>query len=361
MENLSSHLNDVMYVPIFTPPTDGVKRPHQLLKIMKGEDGRYLFDWRDVRRWVSMARSCGLEYFEWTHLFTQWGAKYAIRIYENWDGDYRRLLWPPETLGTSDAYRDFLSQFLPEFKRFLEEEGIMERSLFHISDEPHGDEHLENYRKCSGMVREIAPWIKVMDAQSDPAYARLGLTDIPIAGIHVSEEFNRLGIPHFDYYCCGPRGKFFNRHLDVPLVKVRGTAWVLYRFKSLGFLHWGYNYWYKAGTTTLIDPYCVTDGLAWPIWAYGDTFVVFPGEEGPVDSIRWEVLADSFSDYALLQSCGVDPEDPLLGQIQSYEEFPKYKEWYGLARAKLLSGIGDKWKSCRKAVEKPSKGHREAV
>ena len=38
------------------------------------------FDWRDVKAmdW----KQSGVTHFEWCHFFTQWGAKYAIRIYE---------------------------------------------------------------------------------------------------------------------------------------------------------------------------------------------------------------------------------------------------------------------------------------
>ena len=39
----------------------------------------------------------------------------------------------------------------------------------------------------------------------------------------------------------------------------------------------------------------------------GDPFVVYPGPDGPVDSLRWEVFAASLQDYALLQEAGVRP------------------------------------------------------
>ena len=76
---------------------------------------------------------------------------------------------------------------------------------------------------------------------------------------------------------------------------------------------------------------------AWPGLPYGDPFVVYPGPDGPIDSIRWEVLAESLQDYAVLQSAGIHREDPLLAPLKSYEDFPKQASWIEAAIQKVLS------------------------
>ena len=334
VRNYAEHGNDVIYVPVFTPPLDGVKRPTQLLRVTRRARDKYAFDWRDVRRWISMARRCGIRRFEWTHFFTQWGARRAIRVYEKRDGR-DRLLWPPHTGATSNTYRNFLSQFLPALKRFLDRERLLGASYFHVSDEP-GPNDLVRYRKARGMLRELAPWMKVMDALSHIEFARDGLTDLPVPSIGAAQEFVEEGITCWTYFCCGPRGRYLNRLLDTPLAKIRGTGWLLYRFGLRGFLHWGYNYWYKSQTRQMIDPFTVSDGLKWPGWAFGDTFEVYPGPDGPIDSIRWEVFAESLQDYALLQTLGVERDSAALAAFRSFDSFPKDAKWYGAARKKLL-------------------------
>ncbi len=338
LADLAEHNLDVTHLPLFTPPTDGVKRPTQLLNVTR-EGERYVFDWSLVRRWVKAAESNGLRYFEWPHLFTQWGAKYAVRVYDG-HGETETPLWDPETPGVSPVYRDFLSQFLPEFRGFLEQEGLMERSFFHLSDEPHGEEHLVNYRAAREMLRELAPWMKVMDALSDISFAREGLTDVPIPLIREASAFLAEGYPAWCYFWSGPRGRYCQRLFDTPLVKTRMMGWIFYRTQVRGFLHWGYNYWYKSQTRQLIDPYTVTDAQWWPNWAYSDPFLVYPGEGGaPVDSLRWEVFADGLQDYALLQSAGLAPGDPLLSEIQDFAEFPRSEEWILERRGRLLEAL----------------------
>lgn len=337
MANLTLHGNNCLYAPIFTPPTDGVKRPTQLLKVDSPSAGVFEFDFSDVSRWISTARGCGADLFEWTHFFSQWGVKNALRIYRD-NNDDDSLLWAPETGAASGIYRNFLAQFLPAFHGFLTGENLLDSSIFHVSDEPHGDEHLVNYRAARAMLKELAPWMKVADALSDIRYGIEGLTDIPIPSIAAASEYIKAGIPAWTYFCCGPRGAYLNRFLDTPLAKIRMSGWLFYRHNARGFLHWGYNYWYKSQTRQLIDPYTEQAACVWPLFSYGDPFVVYPGSDGPIDSVRWEVFAESLQDYALLQAMGVEPDSDILKDIRGYDDFPKTDEWIMRTRKLILSG-----------------------
>lgn len=336
IRDVVAHGQDTLYVPVFTPPLDGIKRPTQLLSVFRVEGDTYRFNWRDIKHYIETAKASGITHFEWCHLFSQWGVKHALRVYEG-QGKTEQLLWPAETPATSETYRSFLSQFLPALHRFLEVEDLLDRSFFHVSDEPHA-EHLENYRAARAMLEDLAPWISVMDALSDIEFARKGLTDMPIPSISTALDFVAEDIPCWCYYCCGPRGYYLNRLLDTPLSKIAMHGLLFYRWPFKGFLHWGYNYWYRSQTRILIDPYTVQDGEAWYRgWAYGDPFEVYPGPEGPIDSIRWEIFGQSLRDYALLQTLGIPRDHPKLAPIRSFEDFPKTGTWRKQLRAQLLA------------------------
>jgi hypothetical protein len=333
LANLAAHGQNGIYVPLFTPPLDGVKRPTQLLGVRRKNRGCE-FDWKLVRRWVEACRAHNLSLFHWTHLFTQWGARNAVRVYEG-HGENGKLLWPPNTRAAAPVYRDFLAQFLPRFHRFLRAENLLDCSLFHLSDEPH-TEHFADYQAAREMIRRLAPWMRTIDALSDINFARKSLVDVPVPIEWAAPQFVKEGFAPWVYYCCEPRGRFLNRLLDTPLSKIRMSGWIFYRTQVRGFLHWGYNYWYKRAATQLIDPFTVSDGRAWPDWAHGDTFVVYPGADGPIDSLRWEVFAESLQDYALLQAAGIEPEDPLLAEIKDYADFPRDEKWLLQRRSILL-------------------------
>jgi hypothetical protein len=344
LENMRSHGSDVILVPILYSRREIVERPSQLLIVAEPEPGKYEFDWSQVKRFVDLARKAGFERFEWPHLWmyktdpAKASVDTPMRIY-TWKNGRAELLWPPDGVeATGTVYRNFLGQFLTEFHQFLEQEDLLQHSYFHLSDEPGSNpEDVANYRAARNLLKDLAPWMEVMDAMSDIRYGReKGLTDIPVPALHAAQQYIDEGIPHWVYYCMGPRGPYLNRFFDTPLAKIRTSGTVFYKLRAQGFLHWGYNYWYvmdlgfNPQTQVLVDPF--TDGATGTTAGgagspYGDGFVVYPGPKGPLDSIRWEVFAESLQDYAILQTAGVAPDDPMLEDVKSYADYPKSEEW----------------------------------
>jgi hypothetical protein len=325
LTNMLEHGSDVVYVPIFFDRRETFKRPCQLLVVNETSPGKYTFDWTRVKQFTDMGRRIGFTRFEWSHLWIYWGVKNPVRVYTEKQKGKFEMLWPPDISGFSDTYVDFLKQFLPEFKAFLDKEGLLEGSYFHLSDEP-GHEDIDNYRRAREILRELAPWMKMMDALSSIEYGRQRVTDIPIPLVSAAQAYIDERIPHWVYYCCAPTGEWLNRFLDTPLTKVRMSGMIFYRLRAEGFLHWGFNYWHRMEQEVVVDPFAdSTGGGGVPA---GDPFVIYPGKDGkPIDSIRWEVFAESLQDYAILQSAGVNPDDPMLADIKSYKEFPRQEEW----------------------------------
>ena len=334
--DLVAHGNDTIYVPIFTVYLELRQRPAQLLLVSEPQSGVYKFDFSRVKRLLDMAKGCGATHFEWSHFWCYGGVKYPARVYTTEHGA-SKLLWPKDTAATSETYRNFLRQFLPEFHEFLIREEALDQSFFHLSDEPNGKQDIENYRKARAVLRKYAPWIKVMDALSDVEYGKQHITDMPIPQVQHAKNFLDAGIPHWVYYCLEPLGPWLNRFLDTPLRKLRMGGFLFYKFQAGGFLHWGYNYWMVLGDEKLIDPF--TDSTGGHQVSAGDPFVVYPGNDGPIDSIRWEIFAESLQDYAILQTAGIKLEDPMLAELETYADFPRSEEWLDGTLRKIFGSI----------------------
>ncbi len=333
LKNLADHGQDTLYVPLLTPSLDGIKRPTQLLHVTpRGRSWR--LGWDAVKRFVETARRAGFTHFEWPHLFTQWGCANAVAVYRG-HGETEDPLWPLDESAGSPVYRKFLDTLLPELHAFLQREKLLTRSFFHLSDEPR-QEHLSNYQAARAMVREIAPWMKVMDALSDITFAREKVTDMPVAAVNHIMPFLEENLPCWAYYCCSQRGPHLNRLLDTPLPKIRMNGWLFHRWPLGGFLHWGANYWFQRSSRSLADPFTTLDAGSWPNWPAGDPFLIYPGPDGPIDSIRWEVFGESLADMALLQTAGVAGDDPLLASLRSFADFPKSEDWIQQTRRRLL-------------------------
>jgi hypothetical protein len=334
--DMLDHGSDVVYVPIFFDRRETFKRPCQLLIVNEPTPGKYEFDWTQVKRFLDMSKEIGFRKFEWSHLWIYWGVKNPVRIYTKKNDEYA-MLWPPDISGFSDTYTNFLKQFLPAFHDFMEKEGVLNDSYFHLSDEPGGGEHLTNYKHARQILHELAPWMKVMDALSHIEYGREHLTDMPIPLVSSAQAYIDEKIPHWVYYCCSPKGDWLNRFMDTPLTKVRMSGFIFYKQGAQGFLHWGYNYWHRMEQEKIGDPFHEGANFSWPGIPYGDPFVIYPGADGqPMDSIRWEVFAEALQDYAILQSAGVKPDDALLKDIKTYADFPRSEEWINETVAQVL-------------------------
>lgn len=335
LKDMLEHGSNVVFVPSLFSRRETFKRPCQLLIVNEPAPGKYTFDWSQVKRFTDMCHEIGFREFEWPHMWIYWGVENGMRVYKK-QGDEYVMLWPPDTKALSPTYVGFLKQFLPEFHKFLIQENLLDSSHFHLSDEPGSGQHLANYKAARQVLREIAPWMRVMDALSDFEYGKQGLTDMPIPMVSAAKAYGDANIPHWVYFCCSPTGPWLNRFMDTPLPKIRMSGWLFYRLKAKGFLHWGFNYWHAIEQEKIVDPFTEGAAAAWPGIPYGDPFVIYPGPNGPIDSLRWEVFAESLQDYAILQTAGIDPAAPLLADIKTYADFPKNEEWIKSTLRKIL-------------------------
>ncbi|WP_261302933.1 DUF4091 domain-containing protein [Paenibacillus andongensis] len=345
------HGMNMILTPLFTPPLDteiGGERPTvQLVDVeVTGEGDRYAFGFTKLKRWVELCLSKGAAYIEFSHLFTQWGAKHAPKIIANVNGEACRIFgWDTDASG--DAYRNFLKQFLPELKLVIKQLGIEERSYFHISDEPTTD-HLESYLHASNIIHEHLSEYPIIDALSEIAFYEKGIVKRPIPGNNHIEDFLQAQVPDlWTYYCCVQYKHVSNRFFNMPSARNRVLGLQLYKFDIRGFLHWGYNFWYSQCSIKKLNPFLVTDALhAFPS---GDSFLVYPGEDGPVESIRLEVLYEAQQDLRALelleQFIGKERTIALLEegleQPLTFSEYPHSKEWMLSIREKINRAIAE--------------------
>lgn len=292
---------NMVLTPVLTPALDtevgGERLCTQLLRIRESK-GTYTFDFAELAHFIRIAQEAGIEYFEISHLFTQWGAGFAPAVYVTENGaQVRRFGW--DTPADSKGYKDFLAQMLPALTAYLKRAGLEGRVIFHISDEP-GDEHLEAYKAAREAVLPYLDGFPVYDALSDPAFYDRKLVGHPIAATDHIEGFLQRQVPGlWAYNCCSQNVDVGNRFLAMPSYRNRILGWQLYKYKCEGFLHWGYNFWNSQYSRSRIDPYTVTDaGRAFP---GGDPFSVYPGPEGPVKSLRMKVFHHALQDLRALE------------------------------------------------------------
>lgn len=119
----------------------------------------------------------------------------------------------------------------------------------------------------------------------------------------------------------------------------------LYRNGAKGFLHWGYNFYNTALSRRSVDPFFETD--AGGSFQSGDSFIVYPGEKGALDSLRLEVFREGMQDYRallLLEQCaGREKVLSFLHEagIDGFTQYPRGREDFLAVRQKLNRLIAD--------------------
>ena len=330
-----NHGINMILTPLFTPPLDtkvGGERPTvQLVSVEKSGDN-YKFTFDRLDRWTKLCKANGVEYFEFSHLFTQWGAKHAPKIIATVNGELKQIFgWDTDAAGAE--YESFLDQFLPVLVSFIKANNLEKCSYFHVSDEP-SEDHLESYENASRILNKHLADFPIIDALSSYTFYEKGLVKRPIPASNHIEPFLQNKVPDlWTYYCCGQYKQVSNRFFNMPSARNRIIGIQLYKYNIAGFLQWGYNFWYSQYSIHPIDPFKVTDaGKAFPS---GDAFTVYPGEDGPLESIRLEVFYEALQDLRALKHLeelvGRDTvikllEDGLETPI-TFTQYPKDAQW----------------------------------
>ena len=313
---------NMVLTPAFTPPLDtpvgGERMTCQLVGVTL-DKGRYSFDFTLLEKFIKTALRCGIKYFEHSHLFTQWGVEHAPKVMATVDGEYRRIFgW--ETDANGGEYREFLEAYLSALSVFLKEHSV-DTMMFHISDEP-SPKHLESYARAKAMIRDILGPVKVFDALHAYEFYERGLVEYPVVGTGSIHNFLGRCDSLWAYYIGtdSHSGKS-NRLISCTSPRNRILGWQLWKFDCKGFLHWGFNFWYRTLSEGMVDPYLSPDGEC--DFIGGTSFLVYPGEGGPNMSLRAVVFGEGVQDNSalrLLESLvGREKVEAIIGEF--FEDF----------------------------------------
>jgi len=183
-----------------------------------------------------------------------------------------------------------LAVMLADLDRHLQERGWHNKAMVHISDEP-TIYKVESYCKIADFVHQHAPHLKIIEAIETTGFG--GCLDVWVPKLsHLMNWYDEYEAQHkkgtemWFYTCCHPYGAFPNRFIDFALIETRILFWLNWKYRLDGYLHWGLNRWTE-------DPFTDVGENLPP----GDRFIIYPGRDGPMNSIRWEASREGLQDY----------------------------------------------------------------
>ncbi|MFH1022989.1 MAG: glycoside hydrolase domain-containing protein [Planctomycetota bacterium] len=194
------------------------------------------------------------------------------------------------------TFREIWADFLPAFAAHLRDMGWFDRAHLAFDEKP-----ADIMETAFAMAGDFAPGFKIaLAADSDSSF--FDKTDdfsclIPAAAdvrFLARPDARRLAKRRAEgrlttaYVCCHPPSP--NTFLFSPLAESRLLPWLAWDHGYDGFLRWAYATW--------PDDLWTRPKFRWPT---GDMFLVYPGKEGPLASMRWEMLHQGIQDVELIR------------------------------------------------------------
>ena len=212
-------------------------------------------------------------------------------------------------------YAALWGDYARQLSDHLEQKGWLRKTYLYWYDEPTRNDY-EFVRENNEQIKRHAPKLARMLTE-EPGPQLAGCVDIwcPVSSNYRAEschERQRVGERVWWYVCCTPRAPWCTLFLDHPAVDLRTWLWQTWGRGVEGILIWETSYWnarskFKppARQNPWEDPMSYNPNGCH--WGNGDGRLVYPPNrtndtkqkflDGPVNSLRWEILRDGVEDY----------------------------------------------------------------
>lgn len=304
------------------------------------EDGRISLNEDKMIRFIDVFRKYGFQFFESPHIMYRGDD-------DNWGDPELKVALTKNRYYTSEGKRD-VDTIIHLIKDFTIKYGIADNWLQHISDEP-TKVQAKCYRDIVGQVKNIYPNIKIMEATNDRD-SLVGAVDLwcPIIDdFQKNEAFfrarERANEKVLVYTCLIPGGLWLNRLLDQERLRQVYFGWGAARYHTFGYLHWGLNQYVADPWQQSVVHHPAPGAEANNFLPAGDTHCIYPSEDWPLSSTRFEAHRVGVEDYEMLQQLQLKNEalaNRLIDKVfRSYIDYSISIKEYRNTRKKLLNAL----------------------
>jgi hypothetical protein len=222
-------------------------------------------------------------------------------------------------------YDRLFGDYAGQVEGHLAANGWLDKAYVYWFDEPEPKdfdfvkEGMENIHKAAPRLTRM-----LTEEPSEPLYGYVELWCPLTAHFDpaVARERKAAGERIWWYICTGPKAPYATLFIDHPATELRVWLWQTWKYGVDGILVWQSNYWTSdlafpdTAQNPYEDPMSYQTGYGRPrghvgFWGNGDGRFLYPPWEcvgpsarksldGPVSSIRWEMLREGIEDYEYL-------------------------------------------------------------
>ena len=227
----------------------------------------------------------------------------------------------------SKGFNQKVKSYLSQVEEYFKKNGWKDRLVFNSPiDEPNTKEDYDITRQWATMVHEAAPGVPFLATESpvtdNPDWGSLigHVNNFSIHGNALNDEQVKQAISKEQarggemtwYISCDQAYPQPNYFIDAPALDPVMVPWITARYNMAGILYWAANFWSETPNPWL-DPVTFISGFlcSGGYLLNGEGSLVYPGNftreyakqpdiDGPVSSIRFELLREGIEDYEYL-------------------------------------------------------------
>jgi hypothetical protein len=261
----------------------------------------------------------------------------------------------PISAYTPEFYEKLKARLTPYVAK-LREHGLEKYAyLYGFDERPH-----EYYPALGELWRKLKvdfPDIPVMttskmyqDMRDGQNHPEQDITDwfCPLTSVYdpaLSEKLRSQGRQVWWYVCCGPTYPHANfASFEYPFIEGRLLGWLTYRYRADGLLFWHVNLWPDKPPLKLDDTFLTAWVAEHSLKMPGDGQLLYPGESGPLPSIRLANVRDGAEDYEwlmmLARKKGRDAAEAMTaGLIRSMTDFERSPDALRKTRSQIADAL----------------------
>ncbi len=320
--------------------------PWESLITWHNDGSEWSFDYSTFDRYIELHHKLGIA--DEIHIFSllSFGGRERFTYL---DADGEKVVEDVE-LG-SPRWREGWTAFLTDFRAHMRERGWMDKTFLAFDERP-----ADVMAEVTALLEDTAPELldklsiasyhgDVEEIASDYSMKGDLVADFPIE----TTRQRRAEGKTTTFYTIGS-DPTPNTVVSIPPIGSRMLGWTSAKADLDGMLRWSYNSWpgdvYETGAFR---------------YAQGDEYIVYPGENGPVSSIAWEMYRDGIEDAELVHMLrertgqdspvvdeivdGVEPRDPATPEqhatlLEAREQLVDELERTGELRATVTPEAG---------------------
>lgn len=255
-------------------------------------------------------------------------------------------------------YSDDAEQMRRRMER-ARERGWLAKAYYYPWDEPVNQEQyntlkrrVEKIRSVHPDARIVSPFFRSPEFSQETAYEALdGVINIWCAVSNYFDPAKQMlkkmrGKTSWWYVCCGPGAPYANFHLTMDAMDHRILQWQQKKYACDGLLYWSTTYWNSKVTADPWEDMATVKDIDPKL--YGDGSLLYPGKKvghnGPVSSLRLELIREGFEDYEYLclleRVAGRAAVEQAIGElVTDMTHFSKDPATLAATRARVAAAI----------------------